>query len=322
MTTKPFNPATLKSLSLIPFSFRLMSRHVGLIYPMLLFSMLMDGLRPQQTFSLEWRWLGLLILFILIKLAFTCGWYGCVCAAVEDELPPPVNNSDQFIKQAPVTNTAAKTTPNLWPKTFQYFKAFFPTIGRYFGPLVLGELLLLAIQVGLLAGVLWLGVSQIGLPSALNHLPTLNTSDQLKQWLQTLPESQSLQFAQLSLLAMGSFLMVLLVQALTQFWVFFVILLQQPVLTALWRGVVFTIKHLLPLVLQFLPVFSLMACFSLLGAVNIWWISLIGMMGSTLSLLLLVIMAATFFYLRFNQARLLPLDEGQNGPVPSEKSAT
>jgi hypothetical protein len=308
-------------MRLMSFSLRLLGQHMGLIYPMLLFSLLMDGLRPQEGLTFEWRWLVLLLLFLLIKVAFTGGWYGCICLAVEDALTERKRQSPDGDTFQVGTNKPA--TPSLWPKTFRFYKAFFPTIGRYFIPLACGEGLLLAVQLGLVLLLLWWGVHSIGLPqTALPSVDVMSSSKLLSEWLLALPAADMSRVQQLSSLMIGCFGLMLLLQSLTAFWVFFVILLQQNPIKALFHSVGFSLKNLLPLAVQFLPIFLLFGCFGLLSAVQSPWLSFIGVMGITVSMLLMVIMASSFFYHRFDQAQLLPLNEGDNKPVSSEKPVT
>ena len=307
---------------ILPFALRLLGQHIALIYPVLLFSLLMEGLRPSGELpTLQWRWAALLLLLMLIKVAFTCGWYGCVCAVVQDamkNLKAPSITADVFVKQP-----EPDAQPSILPRTFKYFKVFFPTVGRYFLPVALGEIVLTLIQLVVLLTALLLAVQNWGLPQIKPEaLTALQTPQQVAYWLQTLPVAEVLRLERYSWLLIGLGSGLLLFQALTQFWVFYVLLLQKNPLTALFNSVGFTLKHLFNLMVQFTPVWLLSALFFMLSLSNIGWLAFLGMMGATLTLLLMLLMSTSFFYHHFTQAQLLPLDEGQNGPVHSEKSAT
>jgi hypothetical protein len=314
----------MKQPLVLPFALRLLGQHLTLIYPVLLFSLLMESLRPDGELpTLQWRWAALLLLLMLIKVAFTCGWYGCVCAVVQDALKSAVPAKtvtpagDMFVKQP-----EAEESPSVLPRTFKYFKVFFPTVGRYFLPVAVGELLLTLFQVAVALGALWLAVQNWGIPNIDPQVITaLQTPQQVSAWLLSLPVAELTRLEHYSwlLIALGAGM--LLTQALTQFWVFFVLLLQQNPLKALLRSVGFTVTHTFGLLVQFTPVWLLSGLFILLSMAKLGWLAFVGMMGATLTLLLMLLMSTSYFYQQYVQAQLLPLDDGQNGPVSSKKTA-
>ncbi|MEB3244429.1 MAG: hypothetical protein VKJ06_00375 [Vampirovibrionales bacterium] len=114
-----------------------------LYYPLMLFLLLLFMLTPQATPGGDWRWLLLYALLGLLYLAFTSGWFAMMSSAsktVTEALPP----------LTPVSPERATDKKPEQPGVLMLLSQFMPGVGRFFGPLLAGALIQLAVFVGLI----------------------------------------------------------------------------------------------------------------------------------------------------------------------------
>jgi hypothetical protein len=282
----------------------LLARHMALIYPLLVFSVLVNGLIPHnQALALTWPWVLLLLLLVALHVAFTCGWYGCVFSVVLQAMSP---------------QSQTTPAPSLLPDTFKHFNVFIPTVGRYFGVMLQAALLMSSVPVGL--GLLGLAVLQatVGLFTQWPQGAQLTSNASLRAWANTLTEAQQLQLTLLVLLIFAVVAVAGVSQWFAPFWLQGMMLRQQNPWHAYCRSVVLVFRRLGPLLLVGIPVTLLTFCCMFLSATGADILKLVGTFALTLVELFWLLYTTVLFVQTHTQVQLFTVDDG---PVKASTSS-
>ncbi len=154
-------------LTLLGESFALLGRNLVLFYPVLIYLIFFDVIRPRgMMVSADAKWLAFAGLLMLLLSAFSAGWFNMVYMAVLQHRKPasPALTGEDVPDEAAMTRLT---------ETFAVFKAFFPGVGEYFFRFALGWLVFF----GVLAIMLWVAHGQVmaggGYPAVFEEMITL-----------------------------------------------------------------------------------------------------------------------------------------------------
>jgi hypothetical protein len=200
-------------------SFVIWSRNFTLVYIFLLGLFLFGAILGQAGLpAMDWHWLLLGLIMLLIFAAIMAGWFNMVATACNRFLAQPREQALQ-----PVSPLDA----------FTLFRAFLPGIGQFFPNVALGYLIQIAMGVLLLltAQPLWSKNAAL-----LEKMATLGIDERLR-FLETLNQAQLLSLSQLSMVMLAALVVYALFAMLIMLWPAFVIYYGDNAFTACLRSI-------------------------------------------------------------------------------------
>jgi hypothetical protein len=158
-------------------SLLILMRSFGLVYPPLLFALLLSlllgqvaGTTSQVSPYLAWSLLGLAL--FLLYCAYQAGWCTMVALTSHRWLSSPLMGAKPLAEPAKAADgsTGPVVRPMLVEPFFTTFQGFVSGVGRFFGPMILGHVVQLVALLGVAVGVFCWIQSQGGVPLVVREL--------------------------------------------------------------------------------------------------------------------------------------------------------
>lgn len=197
-------------------SFAVFRRNMILVYPLLLFLLLVSVLMHPESGALptlDMKWILLIGSIILLFFAFLAGWNNMMYEACRRWVFPD--------KTPPVPASQTQTPPTgaePFKEIFSLFGYFLPGVGEFFGSFLIGGLIQVGVALLIFYGAQTLIEQGGGVPHVLEKMTALKTQAEVNTFIAGLPVTEQEQMGRFSMVLLGAMAVYGMFYLLTMLW--------------------------------------------------------------------------------------------------------